>query len=90
MTDPKVYPITAEFEEFTKDLPLGPNGKAVAKLMATTLGEYEHGTAEPEDVFQAIPGFDLSHMDDDVERRLLCLKLYRAVLEDMVQVMANS
>jgi len=90
MTNPEVYPITAFFEQATAKLDLGPCGKQVISLMASTLGEYEHGTAEPEDVFQGVQGFDLSDVDDKNERRQICLRLYKAVLEDMALVLANA
>lgn len=64
-SDPKVYPITAGFEEQLKligidieiDEAVGPGAThekialiTAASVMHETLGEYEHGTAEPEEL----------------------------------------
>lgn len=47
-TNPDVYPITAKFEEETAKFDLNEMGKAIRDRMIEHIGEYEHGTAEPD------------------------------------------
>ncbi len=51
-TNPEVYPITAQFEEELKDLAHLPAWLKDAAI--STLGEYEHGTTEVEEVEDGI------------------------------------
>lgn len=100
MTDKAMYPITGTFEEMVAAMfkeaklpstPAVPLDKvAVFNRMSESLGEYEHGTTEPEDVFKSIPGFDLSGIDDEDERRRICLRLIAAVYEDLLLAMVYS
>jgi hypothetical protein len=98
MTDPKVYPLTAKFEDWARDelKQLGPIPAAtvryslwdIYKHLKENLHEYEHGTTDVEVVFENL-GLDLSRIDDDDERRRLCLRLYCAVLEDLLLTFIN-
>lgn len=53
MTNPEVYPITADFEKKVQELVLVELGKPIADRMIAHLKEYEHGVAEPEVLFPA-------------------------------------
>ena len=63
MTDPTVYPLTAEFEAKAAEVIAAVQSKkavaflkTMAAYMAETLGEYEHGTADAKDVFAEVGG----------------------------------
>lgn len=91
MTNRSLYPQTVILEEFVSELTnVGPNGRMVIQLLEETFLEYEHGTADIEDVFAETIGFELSAVDDEMERRRICLNLYRKVLEDVILVIANG
>ena len=84
MTSNECYPQTVLLEQAIAEAHLGPQGKLVASILVENFLEYEHGTADIEDVFANIPGFDLSGEDDDNVRRRMCLTMYRKVLEDVI------
>lgn len=88
-SNPDVYPTTAAFEKFAAEQHGNLKAKTytvgkLGEVMGEVIGEYEHGIAEPEDVFRQILGFDLSAVDDDRERRRICLDLYAAVCRDLL------
>lgn len=87
----KSYPVTSKLEA---DLTLVAREMGMEKLptavqqMVDTLGEYEHGTAEPEDVFSGVDllfgeGEDLTGEEAEEQRRREALMAYAAVLEDL-------
>jgi hypothetical protein len=96
-TDAQVYPVAAEFEtnmqphldklSFGRRLRL----QFVYNSMRENIGEYEHGTADVDDVFEGIEGLpgvprhdpdDLDYDDRPDQARLL--KVYAAVCEDLL------
>lgn len=101
MSDATVYPITAAFEKDVDDVlhswcvdnrVMEPKQdiRWIMNSMKSTLGEYEHGTADIEDVFRGVIGLDLSDVDDNQERRKMCLEMYSAVLRDIALVLVNT
>ena len=92
MTNPEVYPITYAFEEeYAMRVQLVPGHlrqpvQALYEVMAGNIGEYEHGSADIEDVFEDLmPDPHTYHYED--ERRAAwekCMKMYSAVCGDVL------
>jgi hypothetical protein len=89
MTNPEVYPLTAELEVFLNDRLQQNNLRgldymAAEKLVHTlthTFGEYEHGTAE---AINCMPDEFIERFKDDTELgTLVALKTLKAVYEDI-------
>ncbi len=74
-----VYPITDKVKEELVEFVTNP----AIESMINALGEYEHGTADVEGVFDDI----FREHADEIKRREdygeLCLKLYAAALQDL-------
>lgn len=87
-SNPEVYPVTAAFEKFAAEQTAGLDPThglcRLSAIISEVIGEYEHGTADPETVFEEVSGLDLSGTGDDRERRRTCLELYAAVCRDVV------
>lgn len=102
-TNPDVYPITAKFEKFLEEelAKIGPDhpNAAVAftagEKMKEVLGEYEHGTADVEDLFPENVVKSLTFLGfgkEDIERevRNACLEIVRSIYEDLFLSLVNQ
>ena len=106
MVNKEVYPITAAVERSVtnggqpiKNFPPGAKLCKAAQEVIDTLGEYEHGTADVEDVFQPVlEEFGLMYAADKLAAETpdpeawfeqLCLKLYAAAATDIALVLHN-
>ncbi len=77
-------------KELKNDMKVDKLPKEV-QLMLSALGEYEHGTADVEDVFTESVGsifekHGINLPEDEIEYGELCLDLYAAVLQDLALV----
>jgi hypothetical protein len=89
------YPITASFEAWAESEPwAGPECHELYKAMRDILVEYEHGTADIEDVFEGIEGLpgvprhdpeDMEYDDRPDTERLL--KVFREVCKEVLMYM---
>jgi|SRR5215469_2113776 len=97
MSNPDVYPITAAFEqEFEGRLPKyfrTPSGltsvQRLYEIIRETIGEYEHGTADVEDVFDDLID-DIRHTTDPDEFHRATMKCYAAVASDLLMTILNT
>lgn len=95
MADPNVYPVAAAFQKFLeasfaevgRKLSTEEPLYKVADMMYQNVLEYEHGTAEAEDVFD-FPELEETKIGlGEVGSRDLMLRMYVAVCEDLIQSM---
>lgn len=98
MTNPDVYPVTAEFEQYTQAFldncdrtrvseTTLRNGQRLRNIMAGTIGEYEHGTADVDVVFdEEVSDTNFDDQDKPLPEHLRrkALKYYTEVCKDIL------